>query len=196
MSARGPIEALGLLEIDGVPRAIRCQDEALKQAPVQVVAFAPVSPGKVIFIFAGDVASVEESLAVADRVAGSRRLDHLFLPGIHPEVVEALFGQREETKPHTSLGLLEFKTVASAIQAADCAVKTAAIRLGRLHLATGFGGKGYFTLWGEQSDVEAAVDAAQTSAAEKALDSEVIAAPHHEMNPNEFIRPWGLDPAN
>src|SRR4051812_14408223 len=55
-------EALGLLEIDGVPRALRSQDAALKRAPITVLACAPVSPSKVVLIFAGDVASVEESL--------------------------------------------------------------------------------------------------------------------------------------
>ena len=122
MSAVLPAEALGLLEIDGVPRAIRCQDEALKQAEIQIVAFAPVSPGKVVFIFGGDVASVEESLRVADRIAGSRRIDYLFLPGVHPQVVAALLGTRTTIEAHRSLGLLEFSTVAAAIRAADCAI--------------------------------------------------------------------------
>jgi microcompartment protein CcmL/EutN len=195
MSVATNIEALGLLEIDGLPRAIRCQDEALKRAPVEVIAFAPVSPGKVVFIMAGDVASVEESLATANEIAGSRRLDYLFLPGIHPKVVTALLGNRNPIEPNQSLGLLEFSTVAAGIQAADCAIKTADIQLGRLHLASGFGGKAYFTLWGSQSDVEVAVDAANEIAGEKALDSEVIASPQEDLNPNQFVRPWGIDPA-
>lgn len=195
MSVATNIEALGLLEIDGVPRAIRCQDEALKRAHVEVIAFAPVSPGKVVFIMAGDVASVEESLATANEIAGSRRLDYLFLPGIHPKVVTALLGNRTPIEPNQSLGLLEFSTVAAGIQAADCAIKTADIQLGRLHLASGFGGKAYFTLWGSQSDVEVAVDAANEIAGEKALDSEVIASPQGDLNPNLFVRPWGIDPA-
>ena len=195
MLETSPIEALGLLEIDGIPRASRAQDEALKRAPVQVVAFAPVSPGKVIFIMAGDVASVEESLAAADEVAGSRRIDHLFLPGVHPDVVGALLGERREMEPYQALGTLEFSTVAAGILGADCAVKTSEIQLGRLHLASGFGGKAYFTLWGPQSDVEAAVDAAGAVTEEKAIDSDVLPAPHPELDPNRFIRPWTIDPA-
>ena len=65
MSNLPEIEALALLEIEGIPSALRAQDEALKMAEIQIVAFAPVSPGKVIFIFAGDVASVEASLEAA-----------------------------------------------------------------------------------------------------------------------------------
>jgi len=195
MSENPSIEALGLLEIDGVPRAIRAQDEALKRAPVEVVAFAPVSPGKVIFILSGDVASVEESLQAADEVAGSRRIDHLFLPGIHPQVVKALLGERRDIDPEGALGTLEFSTVAAGILAADCAVKTSDVQLGRLHLASGFGGKAYFTLWGPQSDVEAAVEAAVELADEKATDFDVIPAPSPELDPNRFVRPWSLDPA-
>ena len=96
---------------------------------------------------------------------------------------------------HQSLGLLEFSTVASGIEAADCAVKTAQIQLGRLHLASGFGGKAYFTVAGSQSDVEVAIAAAQANAGEKALDFEVIASPHGDLDPNQFVRPWGIDPA-
>lgn len=189
------IEALGLLEIDGVPRAIRSQDEALKRAPVDVVAFAPVSPGKVIFILSGDVASVEESLEAADQVAGSRRIDHLFLPGVDPQVVTALLGERQDVDPTGALGTLEFSTVAAGILAADCAVKACEVHLGRLHLASGFGGKAYFTLWGSQSDVEAAVEAAVDLVGEKAIDFDVIPAPSPDLDPNRFVRPWALDPA-
>ena len=189
------VEALGLLEIDGVPRAIRCQDEALKRAPVEVLAFAPVSPGKVVFILAGDVASVEESLAAADQIAGSLRIDHLFLPGVHPAVIGALLGKQTPTGTDRSLGVLEFKTVASALRGADCALKAAEISLGRLHLASGFGGKAYFSVFGELCDVEAATTAVLAQEEKNMLDFEVIAAPHPEMSPTLFRRPWALDPS-
>ena len=69
------IEALALLEIEGIPSALKAQDEALKMAEIQVVAFAPVSPGKVIFIFAGDVASVEAALAASGAKHGMDAAD-------------------------------------------------------------------------------------------------------------------------
>lgn len=186
-------EALGLLEIDGLPRAVRAQDAALKRAPVEILACAPVSPGKVILAMGGAVAPVEEALNAADEVAGSARLDRLFLPGIHPAVVAALGGAERRLRAE-ALGLFELTTVAAAVIGADAAVKTAPVTLGRLHLASGFGGKAWFTLLGEQSDVEAAAAAVQTIAADRLRDYEVIPAPHEELEQGLFVRPWPLDP--
>ena len=190
------IEALALLEIEGIPTALRAQDAALKQAPVSVVAFAPVTPGKVVFIFSGDVASVEESLSVADVVAGSRRIDKLFLPGIHPSVVRAIHNHREEAEAGLSLGILELSSVAAGIEAAAAANNPADVTILRVHPASGFGGKTFVTLSGEQCDVEAAVEAAVDLTQERTLDHEVIPMPHAEVNPNHFVRPWSLDPAD
>ena len=45
------IEALALLEIEGIPSALKAQDEALKMAEIQVVAFAPVCLALAAFFF-------------------------------------------------------------------------------------------------------------------------------------------------
>ncbi len=148
-------EALGLLEIDGVPRALRSQDAALKRAPITVLACAPVSPSKVVLIFAGDVASVEESLDAASGDLGSRLIDRLFLPGVHPSVLHAVRGDRA-LGGADALGIYELASVAATIIAADAALKAVDVRIGRMHLASGFAGRGFFTLYGALSDVEAA----------------------------------------
>jgi microcompartment protein CcmL/EutN len=187
-------EALGLLEIDGVPRAVRAQDAALKRAAVEILACAPVSPGKVVLVLAGDVANVEESLAAAEEVAGSAIIDRLLLPGIHPAVLAAFAGEKR-VRGVEALALLELTTVAAAIVAADAAVKAAEVILGRMHLATGFGGRAYFTLWGKQCDVEAAVLAAQDVAGDRLRDQEIIPSPHDDLEKTLLARPWPLDPS-
>ena len=188
-------EALGLLEIDSIPRAARAQDAALKQAPVAILACAPVCPGKVILAFVGDVASVEESLNAASRIIASSVLDHLFLPGIHPDVLLAMTGKRQ-AQVLPALALLELSSVAAAIVAADVAVKASEVVIGRLHLATGFGGKAYLTLKGKHCDVEAAVAAVENSATLHLRDVEIIAAPHEDLETMLFVRPWSYDPGD
>lgn len=188
-------EALALYEIDGVPRAVLCQDAALKRAAVEILACAPTSPGRVILVFVGDVASVEEAMAAVDAAVGSRQIDRMFLPGIHPDVIHALTGERRP-RGAEALAIFELVTVAATILAADAAVKNARVVIGRLHPASGFGGKGYFTVWGAQPDVEAAVEAAEEQAGERLLDVEVIPAPHDDLELAAFRRPWPLDPAD
>lgn len=186
-------EALGLLEIDGLPRAARAHDAALKRACVEVIACAPVSPGKVVLILVGDIACVEESLAAAEHVAASALIDRLMLPGVHPSVVAAFTGRRQQRSAE-ALAVLEVTSVAAAVQAADAAVKSAEVVIGRMHLATGFGGRAYFTLLGKHCDVEAGVEAAHTLAGERLRDVEIIAAPHDDLDKGLFARPWPLDP--
>ncbi len=188
-------EAIGLLEIDGVPRALRAQDAALKRAPVKILACAPVSPNKVILLMTGDVASVEESMAAAEDGLGSRRIDRLFLPGVHPAVVAAVRGDRRLPNDDP-LGIFELATVATTVSAADVVVKATNVRIERMHLATGFGGRGYFTLRGAQPDVEEAAAILAATMGEALLDAEVIAAPHAELLESAFRRPWNLDPAD
>ncbi|MEZ4271004.1 MAG: BMC domain-containing protein [Myxococcota bacterium] len=188
-------DALALFEIDGMPCAIAAQDVALKKAPVSVLACCPISPGKAILIITGDIASVESSTAEILELAGSRRLDHLYLPGIHPEVVAALRGQRLGGTGE-SLAIIETASVAAALESADAARKGAEVKIGRLHPASGYGGRGYFTLWGMLPDLQAAMECAIEVAGVRLLDDMIIAAPHDELGQSIFKRPWPLDPAD
>lgn len=187
------IEALVLLEIDGMARAIACQDSALKKAEIRVLACAPVSPGKALLIFGGDVAASEEAMQSALELCGSRLMDHMMLPGIHPQVVWALSGNRLR-QPKRSLAILEFGHIGVLLRAADSAVKCAPVSIGHLHPASGYGGKGFFTLYGELYDLEAACEEAIACGPEMLTDHELIAAPHGELDQTLLHRPWPVDP--
>lgn len=188
------IEAIALLEIDGLPRATLAHDAALKRAEIEVLAHAPTSPGKIIFVFGGAVAETEEARQAALSVVGERLIDQLFLPGVHPDVVAALLGEKRSPNEQ-ALGILECTSVAATLKAADAAVKTTDVLIGELHAASGFGGRGYFTLIGEQSAVEAAVLAASSAAGTFLSDQQVIANPHDELQKTVLKRPWSIDPA-
>ena len=82
-----------------------------------------------------------------------------------------------------SLGLVETFSAASAIKAADIAVKTARVEIFDLRVSRGMGGKGVVMLVGEIGDVTAAAEAAADYARSVASLSatSVIAAPHDEL---------------
>ena len=79
--------------------------------------------------------------------------------------------------------MVETFTAASAILAADAAVKAAMVSLIEVRLARGMGGKCFVTMTGEVADVQAAVDAGAKLAAETGvlINKEVIANPHPEL---------------
>lgn len=181
-------EALALVEIASLARGVVCADAAVKRARVELLACEAVTPGKYLLLFGGEVAEVEEALKAAEEAAGASKLDRLWLPQAHPDLLPALragaAGLPDEAAMQAgrSAGVVELLTVAAALRAADAACKAALVRLQLLHLARGIGGKAWFVLRGELHDVEAAVLAAQEAAGEGMLaGAEIIAQPHPDL---------------
>ena len=82
-----------------------------------------------------------------------------------------------------SLGIVETFSAASAIKAADIAVKTAKVEIYDLRVSRGMGGKGVVMLTGEIGDVTAAIEAGANYAKSVSMLSSytVIAAPHKDL---------------
>jgi microcompartment protein CcmL/EutN len=149
--------ALALLEFSSIAAGIEGADAMVKRAPIDVIKAGTVQPGKYLVLIGGEVASVEESLAAGREVGGATCVDFVYLPQVHPEVVEAIGGGRvPEAKD--ALGIVETTTVAAAIHAADVGIKGAEVRLVEVRLADGLGGKGIVLFSGLIADVEAAVE--------------------------------------
>jgi microcompartment protein CcmL/EutN len=145
--------ALALLEFSSIAAGIEAADAMVKRAPIYVIRAGTVQPGKYLVLIGGEVADVEESLAAGREVGGA---DFVYLPQVHPEVVEAIGGGRVP-KLTDALGIVETTTVAAAIHAADAGIKGAEVRLVEVRLADGLGGKGIVLFSGLVADVEAAV---------------------------------------
>jgi len=175
-AVRGP--ALALLELESIARGFTTADVLLKRADVTLALAEPTTPGKFVLLFFGEIADVEESFQAAVEHAGALLLDKLYLPGPSDQLLRALEGTLG-AKDSESLGIVETHTVASALLAADAALKAADVWLTTLHLAKGIGGKGYFTLAGALHMVEAALEAAGAAIAPPLLlTTECIARPH------------------
>jgi len=149
--------ALALLEFRSIAAGIQAADAMVKRAPIDLIKAGTVQPGKYLVLIGGEVADVEESLAAGREVGAPAAVDFVFLPQVHPEVVEAIGGGRvPEVKD--ALGVIETTTVAAAIHAADAGIKGAEVRLVEVRLADGLGGKGIVLFAGLVADVEAAVE--------------------------------------
>lgn len=175
---------IGLLELCSVARGVEVADAVLKEAKVELLFATPVQPGKYVLLFTGAVQDVTASARRGAELAGSDLVDQLVIPQIHEQVVPIL--RRKGGKINGSLdaiGVVETNTVASTIQSADIALKTASVDLIDLRIANGLGGKSFFTVTGEVSDVRSSVMAGARFAQEKSqLAREVvIAKPHPEL---------------
>jgi len=151
--------AIALLEFESIAIGVRAGDAMVKRAPVDVTYAGTVHPGRYLVLVGGDVACVEESYAAGLAAGGDSLVDKIYLPSAHPEVVRYLRGMRGRVTGD-SLGIVETRTVAATIGAADCGLKGADVDLVELKLADRLGGKAYCVFSGAVADVEAAVEIA------------------------------------
>lgn len=172
--------ALALLEFDSIARGIEAGDQMVKRAPVEVIRAGTVQPGRYLVLVAGEVADVEEAVTAGESVP--TLVDEVFLPDIHPGVVSALRNQ-PGTGDGEALGVIETRTVATVIHAADAGIKGADVVIAELRLADGLGGKGYVLFVGPVAEVEAAVEIG-AAAVDATVVTAVIPQLHPEMGEN------------
>jgi microcompartment protein CcmL/EutN len=182
--------AVAIIEFDSIAIGIEAGDAMVKRASLGVIHSGTVQPGKYIVLIAGDVASLEESLAAGRAIGGQAIIDTVFLPDIHPDVVAAIRGDREFQNGE-ALGIIETRTVAAVIEAADAAVKGANVTAAQIEMADGLGGKGYALFGGVVSEVEAAVAAGVAAlTARQLIASVVIPQLHAEMRDDVIAGPF------
>jgi len=180
-----PAPALGLVELSSIAVGIVTGDAMAKRSPVETLDAGTVHPGKYLVLISGDVAAVEEALAAGRLAAGDTLLGELFLPAVDPAVVAALRGGRRISDGE-ALGVVETRTVATTLQAADAGVKGGAVDLLEVRLADGLGGKAFALFGGPLTDVEAAVEHAIAAlpSADSLIASAIVAQLHPEMRLN------------
>lgn len=179
--------AIGLLEFDSVAAGIRAGDAMVKRGPVAELVAGTVHPGKYLVLVGGDVADVEEALTAGRDAGGGSIVDEVFLRDVHPDVIEAVRGARVPGAGE-AVGVIETTTVAATLEAADAAMKGAAVFLMEINMADGLGGKGYALFCGSVSDVEAAVSIGVSRiAAASLVGSVVIPQIHSEMGNNLLL---------
>lgn len=167
--------AIALWEFSSIVEGVNAADAIAKGAPVDLIYTGTTHPGKYLVLVAGDTASVEVATIIVDDLTVTL-IDLVFLPDVHPTVADAIV-RSDVTAPTKAdaIGLIETRTIASGVDAADAAVKAANVSLSLLTMADGIDGKAYFIVEGVIGDVEAAVDAAESRAADQLVASVVIA---------------------
>jgi microcompartment protein CcmL/EutN len=180
------VPALGFLELSSISRGLFLTDVVLKKAPIRVIASQPISSGKHVLLYIGDVASVQESHQAALATAEGTVLREILIPGVHPQLapfldsIWNLLPTRHAVGE--AVGIVESQTLAGAILSADCALKTAQVSLCQMRLGQGIGGKAFYVLMGQQNEVEAALDAAKItlSRLESFVRTDIIPRPDEE----------------
>lgn len=179
-------KALAIVEFTTVSTGIKAADMMAKTSSIDIVEAQAVCPGKYMIVVAGLLSAVTASVEAVKSAFGQRYISGFILGNPHESLLSAFYGTTQIERLY-ALGVLETFDAATAVMAADTAVKTAIVDLIEVRLAKGMCGKSYITLTGEISAVEAAIARAATVAGESGmfLDSGVIANPDEKIA--EFI---------
>lgn len=179
--------SIGLIELGSIAAGFQTCDAMLKAADVELVLARSICSGKYMIMVRGDVGAVEASVGAGVNAGGFSVIDSFVIPNVHESVFPAISGATK-VEAVQSLGVIEAFSVASLIEGADAAVKSANVRLLEIRLAMALGGKAFVTLTGNVAAVEAAVAAGAAVVAQKGLlvNKGVIPSPRPELL-NEMI---------
>ena len=172
-------KAIGMVELSSIARGIETSDSMVKAAQVELLRSVTVCPGKYIVIIGGDTGAVRAAMEAGRQKGAQYVVDTLLIPSVHEQVFPAISGTVEVTNPQ-AVGVVEFYSIASAIQAADAAVKAAQVTLIEVRTGYAIGGKGFVVLTGDVGAVRAAVEAAK-QVGELFVESTVIPRPAPQL---------------
>jgi len=175
-------DSIGLLELTSVAAGYRATDAMLKAAPVSLLIARSICSGKYLVVIGGDVASVNASVGAGAGSAEGYLIEREVISRIHPDVFPAIGMAVQLTGADArALGVIETFSASSIVRAADAAVKTADVKLFRVHLAMALGGKGFALVTGDVASVEAAVAAGAEAADGMTAGISVIPAPDQAL---------------
>ncbi len=176
--------SVGLLELCSVARGIETADAVLWEAGVEMLFSEPVQPGKYVMLFTGSVQDVHSSAQRGAEIAGCSLVDQLVIPQLHEQVIPILERVGGQINGQIdAIGVVETTTVASTILAADLSLKAASVDLIDLRIANGLGGKSFFVITGQVSDVRSSIATGTLQAREGGLLARdvVIPRPHPDL---------------
>ncbi len=176
------LNSLGLVEMSSIAAGMEAADIMLKTSEVELIISRSICSGKYMVLIGGDVAAVQTAVETASQTIDYALIDTFVIPNVHRDIFPALSGHTD-VKELQSLGILESFSVASLIEGADAAVKSASVQLLEIRLAMALGGKAFCTITGDVAAVQSAIDTGAKLISEKGLlvNKVVIAQPRKEL---------------
>jgi microcompartment protein CcmL/EutN len=175
-------DSIGLIELGSIAAGFEVCDAMLKAADVELLLARSICSGKYMILVRGDVGAVRASVTAGCQAGDFSVVAVSLKTRVHEAIFPALSGTTK-VEALEALGIIESFSVASLIEAADAAAKTAQVRLLEIRLAMALGGKAFVTLTGSVAAVRSAVEAgaAVVSAQGLLTNKVVIPQPRPEL---------------
>lgn len=174
-------KSIGAIEFKSISKGIEISDIMVKIAEVDIVYFKTICPGRFIVILSGEVGAV--NLAIEEGIIAGEGFisDSFIITAIQEDIVQAL-KKKPITKLNGAIGIMETSSVCSGIIALDRNLKDGDVKLIKLQLAAGIGGKLVYIISGGLSDVQHGMETAK-----KIIDKKRIVNISIIPSPDELI---------
>ena len=174
--------SIGMIELGSIASGFLVADAMLKAADVELVLARTICSGKYMVLVRGDVAAVRAAVEEGSVAGDFSVIDTFIIPNVHESIVPAISGTTA-VEALEALGIIESFSIASLIEGADAAVKSANVQLIEVRLAMALGGKAFASMTGSVGAVRAAVDAGAQAISQKGLlvNKVVIPQPRPEL---------------
>ena len=169
------MDTLGVVESKSIAAGAELADGMVKAARVDLVRASTICSGRYLIFVTGDREAVGTAVGFA-RDSGRGLMGSFVISNVSLQVLDAL-KRGGSAEPGDALGIVECRTVAAGVNAADAAVKRSQVRLLRLVTGQGITGKSYFVLGGDVASVREAVDAATSALGDKLVETVVLPRP-------------------
>ena len=169
--------SLGLIELTSIAAGFQACDAMLKAANVGLVLARSICSGKYMVMVRGDVAAVQAAVSAGTSAGHFSVIVSFVIPNLHESIFPAISGA-SKVETMEALGILESFSVASLVEGADAAVKSANIQLIEIRLAMALGGKAFVTMTGNVAAVQTAVDAGAQIVGQKGMLVNKVVIPH------------------
>ncbi|MDH7604618.1 MAG: BMC domain-containing protein [Melioribacter sp.] len=176
------MNSIGLVELTSIAAGMQAADIMLKTSHVELILSRTICSGKYMVMIGGEVAEVQSAVDSAVNQIDFAVIDSFVIPNVHKDIFPALSGHTHIDMLE-ALGILESYSVASLIEGADAAIKTANVKIIEIRLAMALGGKAFCTLTGDVAAVRSAVDAGAKVISDRGLlvNKVVIPKPRPEL---------------
>jgi len=176
--------AIGVIELSSLFKGFEVQDTVLKMTRIEKILARTICSGKYLIIVRGEIADVEACIMQAEKTGGFAIVNALMIPRVDETVFPAIAGTTVLDSPEVDgMLVLETFSVASAVKAADYAVKEADITLLRIHAAMAIGGKGLVVMTGNIDALKSSLEPALAFLKEEGLLAgySLITHPHEDV---------------
>lgn len=147
-------KSIGALEFRSISKGIEVSNEIVKKSSVEIIYFKTICPGKFLVIVTGDEGEVNEAIDYGVTLSVDTLVDHFKVHAVSTPIVEAFKNKYASKEITGALGVMETGKVCAGIKALDIALKSSDVKLIKMHLAFGIGGKLVYVVTGTLSSIE------------------------------------------